>query len=170
MNFFTADQHFGHYNVYKTYCMRPFESLNKMDTALIQNWNRVVDKTDTVYVLGDMTMRGPEDILWFRVNTKKLNGKKVLILGNHDKLNPFQYIEVGFQSVHTSLILGEYVLIHDNAGLSLSCTDKKILCGHVHQNWTKIKNSLNVGVDVHNYKPISEVEVEDFFNIKGHII
>ena len=50
------------------------------DQAIIDNWNSVVDKKDTVYVLGDVTME-KADYDFF----EQLKGYKKVILGNHDK-------------------------------------------------------------------------------------
>lgn len=79
MIYFTADTHFGHYNVIR-FCDRPFASAEEMDEAMIQNWNDRVTGNDTVYILGDMFFRSTnaEGIL------KRLKGKKRLIVGNHD--------------------------------------------------------------------------------------
>ena len=52
MIYFTADTHFGHYNVIR-FCDRPFASAEEMDKAMIQNWNDRVTGNDTVYILGD---------------------------------------------------------------------------------------------------------------------
>lgn len=75
----TSDLHFGHANVIK-YCNRPFLDVNEMNEILIKNWNEVVSLEDTIYVLGDFAMaaRYVEQVL------PRLNGKKILILGNHD--------------------------------------------------------------------------------------
>ena len=81
MTFFTADLHLGHSRIL-TYCHRPFISVEQMDAALIDNWNKKVGPKDTVYILGDFT---------FRVTEKRqeylddLNGTKILIRGGHDK-------------------------------------------------------------------------------------
>ena len=56
MIYFTADTHFGHYNVIR-FCDRPFASAEEMDKAMIQNWNDRVTGNDTVYILGDMFFR-----------------------------------------------------------------------------------------------------------------
>ena len=50
--FFTADTHFGHYNIMR-YIDRPFKSVDEMNNTIITNWNKVVSKSDRVYHLGD---------------------------------------------------------------------------------------------------------------------
>lgn len=52
MIYFTADTHFGHYNVIR-FCDRPFASAEEMDEAMIQNWNdRVSRKRYGIYSWG----------------------------------------------------------------------------------------------------------------------
>jgi calcineurin-like phosphoesterase family protein len=81
MIFYTADLHLGHKNVIKL-CSRPFTSIEEMDAALIENWNLVVGKDDTVYILGDLSFRSVGSV---KPVLKVLNGTKHLIIGNHDK-------------------------------------------------------------------------------------
>ena len=49
---FTSDLHFGHQNIIK-FCNRPWETVEEMDKALIENWNSVVGENDIVFDLGD---------------------------------------------------------------------------------------------------------------------
>ena len=56
MNFYIADMHLGHENVIP-YDNRPFRSVNEMNRALIDNWNRKVGKDDDVYIIGDFSYR-----------------------------------------------------------------------------------------------------------------
>ena len=53
-----------------------------MDETLIDNWNASVKQHDTVYILGDLFFRSK---VTADVMLKRLNGKKNLIIGNHDK-------------------------------------------------------------------------------------
>ena len=54
-----------------------------MNEKLIENWNSRVKANDEIYILGDFLYRGSgieaNNIL------AKLNGRKYLIKGNHDK-------------------------------------------------------------------------------------
>lgn len=79
--FYIADWHYGHANAVH-FDNRPFNDVEEMNEALIDNWNNVVSDNDIVYILGDM--------FWCNTTTaievlKKLNGHKILIKGNHDK-------------------------------------------------------------------------------------
>lgn len=77
--YYVADAHFGHKNVIGL-SNRPFNTVEEMNEALVENWNKRVKGNDRVYILGDLFYRfdGYREIL------KRLKGKKYLILGNHD--------------------------------------------------------------------------------------
>ena len=82
--FFTSDPHYHHANIMK-YCSRPFTSVEEMDEELIKRWNSVVTKSDTIYILGDLIFtKDPAEAV--RITTQ-LNGKIILIKGNHDHSN-----------------------------------------------------------------------------------
>lgn len=80
MIYFTADTHFGHGNVIQ-YERRPFQTVTEMDEALIQNWNCKVSPEDDIYILGDFTLKGPQQA---NALLERLQGRKYLIRGNHD--------------------------------------------------------------------------------------
>jgi calcineurin-like phosphoesterase family protein len=139
-----------------------------MRKILIENFNDTVPEDGVCFFIGDMGMLGTSQ--WERLTglLKKLNGAKHLILGNHDEMKPFRYVNIGFTSVHTSLQLileidgkrVKFVLNHDPCIWDLVPDDTVLLCGHVH-NLFKIlpqKNTINIGVDVWNYKPVSILE------------
>lgn len=50
--YFTSDMHFGHRNVIK-FCERPFENEKEMGEELIKRWNERVTGNDFVFNLGD---------------------------------------------------------------------------------------------------------------------
>jgi calcineurin-like phosphoesterase family protein len=83
-----ADTHFGHANMVK-YHNRP----EQFDRILVDNWNAMVGKEDVVFHLGDIAFK--RDLDMFRL-MKKLHGRKILCLGNHDKQKPEWYMEQGF--------------------------------------------------------------------------
>ena len=57
--YFTSDLHFYHDNIIH-HCQRPFWSSDDMNDSLIENWNDTVSPDDEVYILGDVTMEGPD--------------------------------------------------------------------------------------------------------------
>ena len=94
-NYYISDLHFGHYNIMR-FDNRPFYSVEEMDKALIDNWNGVVDKGDTVYILGDFCWL--KEDRWIEI-LSQLNGNKVLIRGNHDLKYMSQQLRNMFQDI-----------------------------------------------------------------------
>jgi calcineurin-like phosphoesterase family protein len=75
-----ADTHFGHNNMA---IKRGFNDSFYHDEYIVDHWNRNINKRDVTYILGDVTMekRTNYDIL------DRLNGMKIVVLGNHDDKN-----------------------------------------------------------------------------------
>lgn len=161
MIWFTADTHFGHANIIR-YCDRPFETKHEHDETLIANWNAVIQKNDTVYHMGDFGFGSPE---WLSNKiANRLKGRICLIKGNHDKgvikeplVNRFEFVkDVHFLKTQYRGSKLEIFLSHyahrtwpkNNYG-------SLMLFGHSHGKMPPIRNSFDVGVDCHNYFPIS---------------
>lgn len=164
MKFFTSDQHFGHNNIIE-YCNRPFKNADIMDRELIKRHNAVIEREDEIFMVGDFSLKSSIHKEYLRNIVKNLKGIKHLILGNHDCLKPFDYIDIGFRSVHTSLEIYNFILVHDPA---ISCIDRNkiFICGHVHDLFEKEKNVVNVSVEVRDYTPISIEEIRKMTNDK----
>ena len=79
MIYFTSDLHLGHKNCIE-FCSRPFSDIEEMDEAIIDRWNSRVKNDDTVYIIGDLVWESSDPTKYI----SRLNGKKVLIAGNHD--------------------------------------------------------------------------------------
>ena len=99
LSYVIADLHIGHANVCKFTRdegepLRPWDDVDEMNEALIANWNAVVRPDDKVYVLGDFTVNKKYVHLGSR-----LNGRKILIAGNHDNATPQMYMDAGFEDV-----------------------------------------------------------------------
>jgi calcineurin-like phosphoesterase family protein len=136
-----------------------------MDKFLVRSIkNTLTNEDDELIIIGDLTFRGSMHKQWFGEFSRQVPHKKILVLGNHDRLNPFDYIEAGFWQVATHLEMRmdgiDFVLVHDPAHAVM---DKKkvFLCGHVHDLFKVMKNVINVGVDMWDYKPVSEVEITE---------
>jgi calcineurin-like phosphoesterase family protein len=160
--FVYADPHFGHASII-TYAQRPWVSVDKMDADLVKLYNSVVGKDDLVYWLGDVTLRGPDKKGWLARILGKMNGRKVLVFGNHDDWHWQHYLDVGFQSAHTFLEFqdpaireSEYRgirLCHDPAWAQ----DKNYLwiVGHLHNcAFTAPYHIAVVSVELTDYKPV----------------
>ena len=155
--FLIADTHFGHANIIK-YESRPFSSVDEMDLTLINYWNTTVNKDDIIYVLGDFTLSRRMPVISNIVS--RLNGRKVLIMGNHDTRKPKDYIACGFEVVTRKAIMVEpgIILMHEPfMDESLIAPNYIYFFGHVHANKTLMDNYPNcmcVSVERIGYKPI----------------
>lgn len=80
--YITSDLHFGHKNILvfnpET---RPYSDVEHMNYMMKETWNARVQPEDTVYILGDVAFMAPRDAAEL---VAQLNGKKILIRGNHD--------------------------------------------------------------------------------------
>lgn len=86
MIWFTSDLHFFHDRILEFHPRRKElfgKTVQENKEAMIALWNSRVNKKDTVYILGDLSFGEVEDK---RKLFQRLNGNKVLILGNHDKI------------------------------------------------------------------------------------
>ncbi len=158
--YFTSDLHFCHEKII-SYCSRPFQNSKEMDFKLIENWNSIVEENDIVYILGDIFFGDNWKNLTNKLN--RMKGTKHLILGNHDRLNPWDYIEAGFTSLHTSMTYEDFILIHDPS----AATGPKYLKwihGHIHNMALNIApNCFNVSVEMHGYKPVNFEIIREYF-------
>ncbi len=174
MVYFIADTHFGHENIIKL-CSRPFSLLKEMDEELIARWNARVNGGDTVYILGDILWEtcNPEDFL------PRLNGKKILIAGNHDKKWLKKYGGQFFEEVTffkeirldgKDITLCHYPLVEwDGCRKEGS---KKLgwhIYGHIHNNYLPeyrnlflSSHALNAGADITDFAPAAFEELVEF--------
>jgi calcineurin-like phosphoesterase family protein len=129
-----SDTHFGHDSIliFKDYQGKPlrlFENAKEMDEYIISKWNSVVKPEDKVYHLGDVMMRATVEKMKL---ISRLNGKKTLILGNHD--SPEMYLYRGhFGHIYSFRSVGNLLLTHVPI-LRLPKWAKANVHGHVHNN------------------------------------
>ena len=129
-----SDTHFGHAGVTKFTKadgskLRPWDTVTEMDEAMIKLWNTKVEPKDRVWHLGDVVMnRKALPIL------DRLNGRKGLIMGNHDIFNTEDYMKY-FDIVKGFHKLDEYALSHIPLHPeSVGRWAKGNIHGHLHAN------------------------------------
>ena len=156
-----SDTHHGHEKILQ-YCSRPFKDTKEMTYEIITRHNKVVTNDDVVWHLGDIFWGDN----WKQLAgiMKRLNGKSHhLVLGNHDHMNAFNYVEAGFTSVHTSFMLEDFLLIHDPAVFGV-IKNLKGIHGHTHDLSLQLsKNTFCVCVELHNYTPVDFEYIKKFF-------
>jgi calcineurin-like phosphoesterase family protein len=135
--FVISDTHFGHTNSWEKFKLpdgsplRPFTSTEEMDEAMIERWNAKVKPGDTVYHLGDVVINKKSLHL-----VSRLNGRKILIRGNHDIFKDDDYREVGFEQIHgVRVFVDKFILSH--IPLHPDCVTERFkvnVHGHLHAN------------------------------------
>jgi len=178
--FFTSDHHFGHKNIIK-YSKRPFEDVDHMTEELIRMWNEKVPPKANVFHLGDLFLCDRYKAMKI---LNRLNGKIHHIIGNHDKWHRNaelkerciwnkHYYEL---SVHDEDALRgnkqKIVLMHYAMRVwNKSHHGNWQLYGHSHGSLPDDPNAkaFDVGVDCHNYAPISYNEVKKIMSTKEFI-
>ena len=170
MIYFISDTHFNHLNIIK-YCNRHFNNVEEMNEAIIKNWNNIVSNEDTIYHLGDFALGTKESI---KDIVNRLNGKKYLIRGNHDKWGVSTYESFGFIVLKNAQIeIDEYKLMLSHIPIPDSQIPKGFvnIHGHIHDKKLyeciekyepsrySIEKHINISCDVTDFKPISLSEI-----------
>ena len=156
--FFTADTHFSSERALE-HSKRPFASPEIMNNILIDNWNSLITNDDIVFHLGDF---GDFSI------AEKLHGKIYLVPGNHERVNPDF---INYHDCFTKVLPDiSSTILNDNTGeiyhIMMAHEPSKLrpyridyndinLFGHLHKLCMVKPYGINVGVDCHNFKPIT---------------
>ncbi len=174
--FFTSDTHFNHANIIG-FCNRPFKNVEEMNEAMIANWNKVVGVDDFVFHLGDFCLGGSAE--WNKI-LDRLNGKIILIMGNHDIKN----IRQGFMYRFEEVLMQMHIEVGKQKIYLNHCPflcyggaykDTWQLFGHVHtskQNTGMDASRLgmlfprqyDVGVDNNDFTPVSFAQVKSIIH------
>ena len=159
--FLIADLHFGHKNIID-FENRPFATTHEMDKVIIENWKKTIGKDDKIFVLGDFAFANASET---KSLLEKLNGYKILIMGNHDRGHSVSWwLKAGFDEVSAYPIIIDdfYILSHEPLYINKNMPYANIF-GHVHgsplyQDYSS--NSFCVSVERINYTPIDFDEVK----------
>jgi len=150
-----SDPHFYHSNIIG-YCGRPFNYCSEMNGKIISKWNGMVTPKDLVIVLGDWTVYSKSDKVL--ALCRRLNGRKILVRGNHDRRSINFYLNHGFDFVCDSFTIGKIIFTHrpmKKVNLMVSPYDFNIH-GHIHQNESPHPDLYeNVCVEQTNYYPVN---------------
>lgn len=169
---FYSDPHFGHASIIG-FCNRPYADVWEMNEDLVGRYNVHVKKTDTVLWLGDAFFGKSDEATAF---LDRLNGKKAIVLGNHDRKANW-FLERGFifalHEVAFTLEGHNMRACHFPARLTprdlkraerfrypLFHEKEWLLHGHIHsteRHWTH--GHIHCGVDAWDYRPVSAGEI-----------
>lgn len=157
--FFTADQHYGHQGVID-FVDRPFSSVSDMDDMMIWKHNERVSRSDDVYMLGDFSIS--HDLKYLRKIFDKLNGRKHLIIGNHEKKSALK-LNWSSKPSHFKKIKddeGRVIVLSHYSQRSWDGMYKGAFhfYGHTHGRLQGIGRSTDVGVDAWDFGPVTAAE------------
>lgn len=122
-----SDLHIGHKSILEFRKMPKWMNLQDHDDWIVNGWNSVVKKRDTVYVLGDICFDMEKMKLF-----SSMNGNKNLILGNHDAFHLGVYQKY-FSKIHGFVKYKGYWLSHAPIH-PYELRGRKNIHGHVHSN------------------------------------
>jgi calcineurin-like phosphoesterase family protein len=175
--FIIADPHFGHSAILK-YCNRPFTTVDEMTRVMSKFWNDKVSDNDEVIVIGDVCFS--KDPYYITNLMNSLNGRKILVYGNHDKtLKKNSNRLFGFESkqdyLETTIFDGEKdrqlcIFHYPIADWNGRYHGSWHAHGHSHNNMSPIMHKMtpgswDCGVDVpgNDYAPIEFSELAEKF-------
>lgn len=178
--FIVSDTHWGHIGVTKFLRedgskLRPWDTIEEMDEAMIANWNSAVRPKDKVYHLGDVVINRRAF-----PTLARLNGDKVLIKGNHDIFKLHEYTPY-FRDIRGFGTLDGFALTHVPIHPDSLSRWKGNLHGHLHAN--RVMRTVNdircameyeeidprylcLSVEHINFTPISLEDARKMFEVQ----
>lgn len=176
--FFISDTHFGH-EFCRIKCNRPFASIEEMDQVLIENWNSIVTEKDIVFFLGDFAFYKKDKIVEIR---NQLKGQIHFIKGNHDQIidKKLKNIWTSYHEMGTEIKVldkdaygGKQRIVLSHYSFQVwnqSHRDSWQLYGHSHGSLSEREGykSCDIGVDVHDYKPVSYQDIKIKFSAEEY--
>lgn len=161
MDYFISDLHLFHNNITGAEGFeerrRGFADVTEMGDEILKNWNNKIISTDTVHILGDVSLsRKPKKVFDY---LNKLNGTIIIYKGNHDHSKLLNYLETNNfmydnKPKYTIHQLGDIMKAH---GYILHLSHYPILTGyrpnmisvhgHIHSLPSRESYMVNVGVD-----------------------
>lgn len=176
-----SDTHFLHNNIVK-YQNRP-EDHNKI---MFENWNKVVGINDTVIHCGDLSAGVGKHENGYEILKQicnNLNGRKIMVRGNHDHYTEEQYNELGFEIIDNNYIHGGILFCHyppkidqwvkerykpiieEIIKTKLDKTINFVVHGHSHNTkYPDLEYCFNATVERINYTPINLNEIKRIMN------
>ena len=139
-----------------------------MDQALIKNWNEVVPEDGIVVHCGDFMLPHDNKIKEYMHYLNKLNGRVLLLRGNHDRIDLMTENEKLISVQDKAMIEVDSIKIYAEHYPCAAFNGDYHVYGHVHTLSDGIcygsdaeamekmkKTTYDVGVDQNGYKPVS---------------
>lgn len=147
---------------------RGFQDEFYHDEHIVEEWNKVVNKKDLIYILGDVTKE--TDKYYYQLN--RLKGRKIVVLGNHDRYQDIKELLKYVDGVAGMVDYKGYILTHSPIHPNEISFCKGNIHAHIHHinkleevmvmdrygddgDYGVLTKSKYINVDAHllNYKP-----------------
>ena len=142
-----------HYHHARILQWRPFETLDEMHETLIRRHNETVDEGADVWMLGDIGLAPADRIIAL---LERLNGSLHLVFGNHDKKLLRKWL--GWASVQEKALVDGVLCQHHPVKKWADMNHTPLFHGHAHGS-SNIAGAFDVGVDVHDFRPVTKAEI-----------
>lgn len=200
-HFLTSDLHFGHVNILayepnrRAYLgLSDSATVEDMNEAIVDLWNRQVGPNDHVIVLGDVCMGKVAETIKY---VHRLNGTRDLIMGNHDRPHPImqrnpaktdawiaEYEAAGFLAMQMEETLslpgldqsalmchfpyeGDHTQEERYGTYRPHDTGAPLIHGHIHGLWKTRGRQYNVGIDAWNGEFQTPEKIAAYFRSIG---
>lgn len=156
-----ADPHFYHYKITSFLKedgtkLRPWDDATTMSEEMIGWYNELVSPSDRIYILGDVGFTRKA----LNQSLPRLNGRKVLVKGNHDE-DKLSYYSQYFDDIRAYVVKKGFILSHIPIHPESLSRWKVNIHGHLHYKQVLDMQTREpdpryrcVSVEHTNYRPI----------------
>jgi len=135
--------------MFKRVYSKKFKTKTEYVEKTVVFFNKTVSKDDITIFLGDIgDAKYIEDVI------KQMNGRKVLIMGNHDSFSKAKALEIGFDEVYDTPMFYNARLLFSHEPAPV---EPGVMNGHGHTHQIKLFSDwhMNLCPEWWNYRPVS---------------
>lgn len=154
--------HIGHTSIAK---YRGFQDEFYHDEYLIEQWNKIVHKRDTTYILGDVTMETSKH--YYQLD--RLAGRKIVVLGNHDKYQDIPELLKYVDGVAGCVDYKGYFLSHAPIHVSEIGQYRANIHAHIHHQNILANFEINRMYQDKENNPIISTK-DKYFNVDAKLM
>lgn len=153
--------HLGHKAIAK---YRGWNDVEEHDEFLIEGWNKQVSKRDTTYIVGDVTMEKAAH--YYKLN--RLNGRKIVVLGNHDRHQDIKYLLQYVDGVAGTVDYKGFIITHT----PIHPNEVQLYRGNIHAHIHHVNRLEEVVVNNSYLDEGSRPEktLKKYYNVDAHLI
>ena len=134
------------------------KSVDDWNEMIISRINQLVREQDTLWILGDVGFGSTENL---KQLISRINGHKILVMGNHDKFSLTTAYRLGFEQVYdgpTFLPGSRGMILLSHAPAFEAYASPYIACnlhGHIHEGALTLPRFFNMNIAMNEYYPVN---------------